>query len=194
MTSALLFLGLACVAVPSAAPSEALLRSMIAEAALAQAERPDPRWQAAQRDCAGLIRFSYREAFARLAPRHNARGLWRDLDGRAVAFADAETLLQQSFVSLGRRDNRVHELRSGDLLAFRQRVELGAEPVFHLMMVVRSQGVRAGDPLLVYHTGDRRGVRVGRLLELRDDAPLEWQPVTNNPACLGFYRYEGWMP
>ncbi|MGB8932604.1 MAG: DUF1175 family protein, partial [Anaeromyxobacteraceae bacterium] len=58
------------------APSEELLRSLIAETAAAQVEAIDPAWEEAQRDCAGLVRFAYRAAYRRLAPERVAAGLF----------------------------------------------------------------------------------------------------------------------
>jgi uncharacterized protein len=168
-----------------------LLRSMVGDVALEQVRAFDPRWNADQRDCAGLVRFAYHEAWRRLDPSRLDQPLWLDGQGKPASFADAETLLQGSFVNLGRDERAMRDLHTGDLLAFRQGVIGSAEEsidplVFHLMLVVRS-----GDQtLLVYHPGAKDSpVRVGTLCDILRAAPLEWRPTSANQSFLGFYRF-----
>lgn len=177
----------------SAAPSEGLARRLVAETAAAQVTAPDPAWEAAQRDCAGLVRFAYRAAFLRLAPGRVAEGLWRDAAGRPSPFADAATLLRHAFVPMGRGAEARRALRSGDLVAFVREGEEG--PVHHLMLVVRPEDPAHGGARVVYHPGERGApVREGRLDELARDAPPAWRPVPENPLFLGFYRFKEWHP
>lgn len=173
--------------------SEPLLRKMIAETAAAQVTAIDPAWEEAQRDCAGLVRFAYRQAWRRLAPARVEAGLFRDADGRPAPFADAATLLRQSFSLLGRGPDGRAALRAGDLAAF-AREEEGA-PVLHLMLVVRAEDPAHGPVHVVYHPGERGGaVRAGALDALARDAPAGWRPVPENPLFLGFYRWKEWTP
>ena len=185
--SALLFIALA------AAPSEAILRQMVTETAVAQLEAIDPRWHPDQRDCAGLVRFAYRAAFVTLHPERVRAGMWRDGRGRRVAFADAETLVASNFTAVGRGPESLASLKSGDLVAFRQQRSPNAAPVYHLMMIVRPED-RAHDPMhVIYHPGDRGdAVRIGSLASLLRDAPREWQPIPENPFFLGFFRLTEW--
>lgn len=166
---------------------DGVLRQLIAEVATAQVKAIDPAWQEAQRDCAGLVRFSYRSAFARLARDGKAPPLFLDQRGRAVDFADAETLVTRSFVPLGRGDEARRALRSGDVLAFRSERADG-EVVWHLMLaVVPAPGTGAR---VVYHPGEAGArVRTGALAALEREAPLEWRPTPSNPSFLGFFRY-----
>lgn len=174
--------------------SELLVRRMVAETALAQVEAIDPAWEEAQRDCAGLVRFAYRTAFRRLDPARAAVGPFRDASGRPAHFADAATLLRESFVRLGRDDAARASLRSGDLVAFAREDEGGA-PVHHLMIVVRAEDPAHGKVLVVYHPGEASAaVRVGSLDALERDAPAGWRPVPENPLFLGFYRLKEWSP
>lgn len=171
-----------------AATPSPMLRTVVADTALAQAETLDPSWHEAQRDCAGLVRFAYRAAYLRFAPERLEKGLWRDARDEAIAFADAETLLQHSFRRIGRDDAASRALESGDLVAYRQR-----DGTYHLMIAVRTDGPRVGDTLVVYHPGDGGArIRVGRLRDLVTTAPHEWRPVPENSAFLGFYRFEEW--
>jgi uncharacterized protein YfaT (DUF1175 family) len=188
---ATLLISLAAAATP---PSEALVRRVVAETALAQLARPDPAWAEPQRDCAGLVRFAYRTAFKRLAPARAASGPFRDSAGNAAHFADAATLLAGSFVFIGRDDAARSALRSGDLVAFAREDEDGA-PVHHLMLVVRPEDPAAGKALVVYHPGEKgAAVRSGLLEDLVRDAPRGWRPVSENPLFLGFYRLKDWIP
>jgi len=188
----------ALLASAAAAPSaradggaEAVLRRLVAETAVAQARRIDPGWEERQRDCAGLVRFAYRRAFARLAPERVAEGLFRDAEGRPAQFADAATLLRSTFAPLGRGEDARRELRSGDLAAF-ARDEDGV-PVFHLMLLVVADDPAHAPALVVYHPGAPGAeVRVGRLDDLARDAPGGWRPVPENPLFLGFYRFKEW--
>jgi uncharacterized protein YfaT (DUF1175 family) len=169
-----------------------LLQRAIAERALAQLQSFDPAWTPEQRDCAGLVRFVYRQAFQSLEPARAQRPLWRDGSGRPSDFADAEHLLAGSFFLLGRERSVGAALQSGDLVAFRQG-EPGAE-IFHLMLVVRDRDPAHG-AYVVYHPGEPgAAMRGGPLEELTRQAPHEWRPTAENPAFLGFYRFKEWSP
>jgi len=178
----------------AAAPSEAILRRLVAETAAAQAVRLDPAWPEAQRDCAGLVRFAYRTAFRRLDPARAARGPFLDGAGRPAHFADAATLLDRSFTPMGRDEAARARLRSGDLVAFAREDE-GGEPVHHLMLVIRPEDPAQQPALVVYHPGEPgAAVRSGRLDELLTQAPRGWRPVPENPLFLGFFRLKEWTP
>ncbi len=180
----------------AAEPREArdvLLRRELAHLALAQLQKMDPLWHPEQRDCAGLVRFVYRGAHKRFFPERLARPLWIDGRGQPSDFADAETLLTRNFVSLGRGPAAREALRTGDLVAFRQEQEAG--PVFHLMLVVRPEDKAHAPARVVYHPGEKgAAVRTGVLLRLATEAPIEWRPVTQNSAFLGFFRFKEWTP
>lgn len=174
-------------------PSEDLLRKAIAEIAAAQVEAMDPAWEEAQRDCAGLVRFAYRSAFAKLAPERVAAGLFRDAAGAPAHFADASTLLRRSFGRIGRGPEARAALRAGDLAAFAR--EEDDAPVLHLMLVLRGPDPAHGRAQVVYHPGEKgAGVRAGPLDALARDAPGGWRPVPENPLFLGFYRWKEWLP
>ncbi|HSP81068.1 MAG TPA: DUF1175 family protein [Myxococcaceae bacterium] len=169
-----------------------LLRRELAHVALAQVRQQDPRWHPDQRDCAGLVRFSYRAAYRRFRPERLESPLWRDDKGEPSDFADAETLLTHSFVLLGRDEATRESLRTGDLLAFRQERDSG--PIFHLMLVVRPEDKAHAPTRVVYHPGEKgAAVRTGVLESLATEAPVEWRPVPRNTAFLGFFRFKEWM-
>ncbi|MBZ4375423.1 DUF1175 family protein [Corallococcus sp. AS-1-6] len=169
-----------------------LLRREVAQVALAQVKAFDAAWQPAQRDCAGLIRYAYRTAYRRVAAERLASPLWRDARGGPSDFADAETLISRSFAPLGRGEDAREQLRTGDVVAFRQEHDAG--PVFHLMLVVRPEDRAHAPARVVYHPGEAGArVRTGVLDSLATEAPLEWRPVPANAAFLGFFRFKEWM-
>lgn len=171
---------------------DVLLRRELGQVALAQIEKFDPAWHPDQRDCAGLVRFAYRSAYKRFFPERLDHPLWLDVQGRPSEFADAETLLTRSFVPLGRDEATAETLRTGDLVAFRQEHDSG--PVFHLMLVVRPEDKAHAPARVVYHPGEKgAAVRTGVLHRLATEAPLEWRPVPQNTAFLGFFRFKEWM-
>jgi uncharacterized protein len=163
-------------------------------------------WTREQQDCAGLIRFAWREAlrthdrrwFQRfksftqpVAPDVRAIALDRNpLGGERLfltdtgsfsEFADARTLMTQNcvFVSQDRR----HAL-AGDLLFYHQ-PWIQRFP-YHVMIYTGQ------DDFVVYHTGgsatDQGEVRKVRLSLLDRHPNARWRPVTHNVHFLGFYR------
>ena len=185
---------LLAVAAQPQVPAEGLARQIIAEVALQQLRRPSPAWQPAQRDCAGLVRFVYHEAAARLAPSRLEAGLWRDGRGGTTPFADAATLLAHSFVSLGRDAVARAQIDTGDLLAFRQPDGPDGDPVYHLMLTVVPQGAAPDGAWVVYHPGEGGAeVRAGVLGELVRRAPTRWRPGAENPGFLGVFRWKEWI-
>lgn len=169
------------------APPVALLRAALADVAVSQARAIDPRWQEAQRDCAGLVRFALREAHRRVWPVRLRTPLFQGPFG-PTHFADAQSLLAESFTKVGRE---VALALTGDLLAFRQpRLEGDS---FHLMVVVRPDDPAHGRPHVVYHPGSPgAAVRAGPLDELLAQAPAEWRPSPSNPSFLGVFRFKEW--
>jgi uncharacterized protein YfaT (DUF1175 family) len=183
----------AVLAAPAPETRDVLLRRQVARVALAQVRKQDSAWHLDQRDCAGLIRFAFRTAYKNVAPERLATPLWRNERGQPADFADAEMLLQQSFMPLGRDDAARDAVRTGDVLAFRQEHDSGT--VFHLMLVVRPEDRAHAPARVVYHPGEKgAAVRTGLLQNLATEAPLEWRPVPNNAGFLGFFRFKEWMP
>ena len=177
---------------PAVAHSDALLRRVVADVAVAQVARPDAAWEPAQRDCAGLVRYAYRTAFKRLRPERLERPLFVDAAGHAADFADVENLVRgHSFVRLGRDEGARRRLQTGDVLVYRQ--DRGDDDVaWHMMLAIVPAGA---EPRVVYHPGHASpgepppAVRHGSLRELEREAPLLWRADIENPAFLGFFRF-----
>lgn len=176
-----------------------------------QLEGPSPAWEPAQRDCAGLVRFAFREA---LAPHTQA---WHDRTGftggsaggdpspafgrawRAgfptpegvQPFAKGAFLRRFACVPLGRD---LTLARPGDLIFFARG---GARPEpDHVMAFVRPDV--DGAPVLLYDTGPEGTgtsrqpgeVRRVRLEDLLHHPDPEFRPLAENPAFLGLYRWQ----
>ncbi len=198
---------------------EQAMRQSVVSLALSQRTRRSPQWEPAQHDCAGLVRFSYREALkarslgqlralalppgVRLpAVSEEARrvfpfypNLWQiggDADNRPAfsAFADAETLLAWNFEARG-YDPQLAQ--PGDILAFRRSAEnflaLDVSGDYHLMLVTEPIHPD-GRALVVYHNGSSPGeVRSVMLRELYSSPDPTWMPVSSNPYYLGVYQW-----
>ncbi|MGC4115580.1 MAG: DUF1175 family protein [Myxococcales bacterium] len=179
--------------------------------ALAQAPEPEAAFDPSQRDCAGLVRYAWRESLkkhdAAFAARHP--GLPRLPEIRAFHYPAVPVLgtrlfrvgagpldpapgaLERDFaesaqaVRLAEGSARRLEgpARRGDLLLFAR-----PDGAHHLMIVAED----GADPLLVYHTGphdDGPGeVRRVRFAALSAHPDPLWRPSPANPAFLGAWR------
>jgi hypothetical protein len=176
-----------------------------------QLEGPSPAWEPAQRDCAGLLRFAFREAWgphteawrSRVAfaassvsgdPSQSMAGPWRHAFPTPEGwrpFAKGAFLRRLACVPLGRE---LSEARPGDLLFF-ARGGAHAQPD-HAMAFVRPD--TDGQPVLLYHTGPEGSgatraegeVRRVRLDELMHHPDAEFRPLPENPAFLGVFRWK----
>jgi uncharacterized protein YfaT (DUF1175 family) len=195
------------------------LRTAVVRLALEQRRQPSPRWEPAQRDCAGLVRFAFREALhprspAQLAalaappelfvppvsdvarhllpayPRIWEVGVDAAGRGRFDDFADAETLVGYNF---RREPIAAADARAGDLLVYRK--TLAADEPYHLMIAGgRGPGAR---PIVVYHNGADgadAAVRVVTLDELVRSPDPVWIPDARNPHFLGVYAWKRFRP
>jgi uncharacterized protein len=198
---------------------ERAMRTAVARLGVEQARGMSPRWEPAQRDCAGLVRFAYREALrARSTAQLEQLGIpkrlflpavseaarrmfpaypdiWAvgfDGNGREhfAAFADAETLIGYSF---RRSAARPTDAMPGDLLVYRK--TLAADEPYHLMLLA-GRG-RSGRMLAVYHNGadaPAGEVRVVPLDDLDRSPDAVWIPDEHNPHFLGVYRWNRFRP
>jgi uncharacterized protein YfaT (DUF1175 family) len=181
-----------------------------------QLDALSPAWEPAQRDCAGILRFAFREAWAPhdAAWRHRT-GFGLAFEGRSPSpsfkggwggpwaqafwtdegwnpFARGSQLRLHNCVFLGRE---LASGRPGDLLFF---ARSGArETPDHAMALVRPD--RDGMPMLLYHTGPESPARsVGsegevrrvRFDELMQHPNPDFRPHPDNPAFLGVYRWK----
>lgn len=173
-----------------------------------QLDGPSPAWEAAQRDCAGLLRFAFREAWGPHTESWRARvdfrgpsvasdpapelaGPWRRAfptpEGWAP-FAKGIYLRELACLPLGRDPGLA---RPGDLVFFARG---GARPQpDHAMAFVRPDA--DGQPVLLYHTGPEGLGQPGelrrvRLEDLEHHPDPAFRPHPENPAFLGVYRWK----
>ncbi len=155
-------------------------------------------------DCAGLIRYSYRETLRRhddgwrnglglrLVPSLPAvRGmanpgvnLFRTGPDSSAQFADAKTLRQWNthFVT---RDAR--QAQPGDILFYKQASQ---HMPFHTMVFIGASQVDGSvGPWLVYHTGPGGEIRRIALSEMMRHPDPQWRPLSANENFLGIYRW-----
>ena len=193
---------------------EVALRESLTRLALLQSRKLSPLWDPQQRDCAGLVRFSYREGLrARSAEQLDKLGVPRKLSLPAVSllgrhifpqypriwqagidpaefndFADAETLVGYNFVRTGLRPDQVE---AGDLLVYRK--DVSSDEPWHLMLAAPN----GQQPLFVYHngaSGSEAAVRVVSLGDLEHSPDPTWLPLSNNPNFLGVYQWKRFRP
>ncbi|GAB6139863.1 hypothetical protein JCM14076_05920 [Methylosoma difficile] len=197
-------------------PDETALRESVTNIALLQAQRPSPFWEPKQRDCAGLVRFSYRIALeARDSKRTAKLGIPNQLKLPPVSpqarlalpdfpkiwqtgfsnnspsygyFADAETLIGYNFRLKSRQ---LETARSGDLLVYQKPMD-NDEP-YHLMLFAAAHP----ENLVVYHNGahgEEAQVRVVPVSELLASPDPVWIPSNENPYFLGVYEWNRLRP
>jgi uncharacterized protein YfaT (DUF1175 family) len=176
-----------------------------------QLEGPSHAWEPAQRDCAGILRFAFREAWGphteawrnRLGfsapsiagePSLAMAGPWRFAFPTPEGwepFAKGALLRRLACLPMGRE---VVEARPGDLVFF-ARGGAHAQPD-HAMAFVRPD--TDGQPVLLYHTGPEGSgatrsegeVRRVRLDELLHHPNPDFRPLPENPAFLGVFRWK----
>ncbi len=108
----------------------------------------------------------------------------QDLETGAFSnYADTKNLLLHNTVFLGKEPNG---LKNGDLLFFFQ----SADQSYHLMIYLLSKGGK----YLLYHTGPSDTTEGElRLIEyktLENFPVIDWRPIPQNQAFLGFYRFK----
>ncbi len=161
-------------------------------------------------DCAGLIRYAFREALRahtpewqrqanlpmapalpeirrRPSPAPHGWPLFRVGEREYAEFADASTIIRLNSRRLG---SDLKALHPGDLLYFRQSSQAMAD---HLMVFVGASRFESGAAdWVVYHTGPIDGrpgeVRKTRLADLVRHPLARWRPLLANPAFIGVFR------
>lgn len=171
-----------------------------------QLDGPSPAWEPAQRDCAGLLRFAFREAWGPHTEAWKERVGW---EGGPVAGEPSRALAspwRRAFLT----DEGWRPFAKGALLRRLNCEALGRDPVLakpgdliffarggghvqpdHAMAFVRPDA--DGMPVLLYHTGPEGSaageVRRVRLDDLQHHPDPDFRPVPDNPAFLGVYRW-----
>lgn len=190
----------------------AAFRSWFTFLAEAQFFRETPALPAEISDCAGLIRYAYREALRTHDGNWSKKSglplvpaipqirkyeypftpwgaaLFRTGAATLAEFADAGTLLRYNthFVS---RD--IRQARPGDLIFFRQ--EDAAMPYHSMIYLGPSQIEESRGPYVVYHTGPSQEthgeIRRPSVSDLQKHPDPGWHLTMENPHYLGVYRW-----
>jgi len=188
------------------------MRESVANLALFQSRKVSETWTPAQQDCAGLVRFVYRESLkARTLKQRNLLKIPEKMFFPTVSeasralfpmypkiwvthresgkiyyshFADAETLVSQNFSFVSKN---VNDLKKGDLLVYKKQ-DASLEP-WHLM-IYAGEHVQTG--VVVYHngsTGKNAQIRIVSLQELLHSPDAQWIPVEKNTQFLGVFKW-----
>lgn len=193
------------------------VRQTVTRLALLQSRKISPAWHARQQDCAGLVRFAYREAleprsarqlkdlsvptalylppvsaFSRRVvnqfPKIWQTGFGQEGEPSFAAFADAETLLSFNF---HKKTRDLSLARNGDILVFQKAMD--DEQPYHLMIYVENHPTG----LVVYHngaSGKEAQVRVVSVPDLLASPDTTWVPSATNPHFLGVYEWNRFKP
>ncbi len=192
-------------------PDKAELRSFVDRqnfrrwfAAIAEMQfyRMSEEWNAEQRDCAGLIRFAWREALRKhdrpwfqkmgtdyepVAPDVRAFNLDTNPLGEKLFRTDFGSFQEGDLAS-----GKFAEAERGDLLFFHQ--PWVQRFPYHAMIFI-GEPVRDGEGAadwVVYHTGssptDEDTLKKVRLAVLDHHPDKRWRPIEGNSNFLGFYR------
>jgi len=167
-------------------------------------------WQDAQRDCAGLIRYAYREAMKE----HDAQWLARSGIGIDKNIPDIRRFHYPAVPVLGDRifkqkaggaldastfgtfadaetlvthnagfvSRNVSDAKKGDILFFR--IVSGGRNQYHSMIVA---GTENGEPVIIYHTGKEDIIKRVPLSYLKESRVF--YPAQSNEKFLGVYRF-----
>ncbi len=184
----------------------------IVNLALFQARSISSNWAKEQQDCAGLIRFVYKEALkTRTIKQRNelklpvklnfpsvsnaARNIfpffpkiWKISADQYSAFADAENLITFNFDFISKN---INDLKPGDILVFNKNTS-SLEP-WHLMLYV---GKEYNKPLAIYHNGDKgkyAKIRIISIIDLLNSPDPQWMPTQNNPFFMGIYKWKSFQ-
>jgi uncharacterized protein YfaT (DUF1175 family) len=179
-------------------------RDWFVRISLSQYLKENSSWNRKERDCSGLIRFAYKESLKEhdLSWQQKSgivldknlpdvrefhypdipnigMNLFQIGDKKFGQFADAGTLekFHTSFVS-----RTIASGLSGDILFFRSDRGVGSN--YHSMIIVKGE---TENPLLLYHTGSERGIKLIRAKELFQSETFS--PETTNRHFLGVYRF-----
>ncbi len=184
----------------------------IVNLALFQARSISLNWAKEQQDCAGLIRFVYKEAIKKrtIKQRNNLKlpeklnfpgvsnavrnifpffpDIWKISATHYSSFADAENLVMFNFDYVSKN---INDLMPGDLLVFNKN-NSSLEP-WHLMLYV---GKEYNKPLAIYHNGDKgkyAKIRIVSINDLSNSPDPQWMPNHNNPFFMGIYKWKSFQ-
>jgi len=171
----------------SESPWREAVESRMLRIALGNSKRISGYWDPQQRDCAGFVRFLYREALS-----GNAE-LWTNREAKKVSYVGADELVAYNFEFLS---SNVHDpnLRTGDLFVYYSDKKMIGDS-WHLMVLLKGQNEVSERAMLAYHSGaadESETLKKVWLKDLESTSVTEWRPQIQNPSFRGVYRWKGW--
>ena len=174
------------IAPPVVVEDQSFYKMKIIRIALDQSESPSEAWEPQQRDCAGFVRFVYKNALNNKSP------LWLSWQNEKTNFATAELLVVKNFTKIS--DEIGDSIQTGDILVF-HREDQKKEDQWHLMILMESPWEQK-KWLVTYHNGAHDETGGVKKLWLNDliNAPQEnWKPIKDNRNYVGVYRWNKWV-
>ncbi len=170
-------------------------RLKLVKLALEQSEQFSNRWQPDQRDCAGFVRFLYRDAVV------GNSEIWLNKELKPAAFVTAKELIAYNFERIeiqGNLEDAVAQgqVRSGDVLVFHRPHQKRVEDEWHLMIALQSPFGHQKEMIWTYHNGEmgpQGEVRKVSISDLSSSPFSEWRPTVQNPNFYGIYRWKEWL-
>jgi uncharacterized protein len=189
--------------------SQMLFRQRLLLIAELQLKSISPAWQDLQRDCAGLIRFSYIQALQKPTAEWLKSTGFKALKGRSALeypwelyeklqmwpfkiskgryrdknqfsnFADAEHLMKYHTVFM---EKNIENALPGDLVFFFNPQK--EEMPYHAMLVTKT----APELELIYHTGGNEGLKKVKISYLQHSP--DFYPHKSNIYYMGVYRFK----
>lgn len=161
-----------------------LKRLNMTQIALSQGDKISGYWDPKQRDCAGFVRFLYRESL------FDASDKFVDKDGSPVDYIEASDLVAFNFTRITRDYDR-NLLKAGDILVyfFPEKID-GSD--WHLMVYLEPLRGSSDRNLAIYHNGmSGKEAKVQKVWidELVKNDSGAWKPDISNKNFLGFYRW-----
>lgn len=159
-------------------------RIRLTRLALEQSENISPAWDPSQRDCAGFVRFLFRQAVAQ------GPHIWKDKNGSATPYLRGQELISSNFSKVD-----LSEIATGDVLVY-ERHGQKVEDTWHLMVVLKAPAAFAKKTLVIYHNGEhgpKGEIRKVWLEDLITSPWTEWRPLSGNANFHGVYRWKAWL-
>ncbi len=163
-----------------------IIRQKLLQVSLEQVKKISGHWDVSQRDCAGFIRFVYKEAVG------SSSLMWVNQKGELTSYLGAQELFSFNFDYLG-HDLESDSLETGDLMVFS--LPNNGEDNWHLILLLRSPPGAPHKLLAMYHNGEKGKRAMLKRVWAQDFLAAEhgpWSARKENASFLGIFRWKGW--
>jgi uncharacterized protein YfaT (DUF1175 family) len=165
---------------------EKIIRQKLTQVSLEQANQLSGHWDVSQRDCAGFIRFVYKEAVG------STSMMWINQKGVLTSYLSAQELFSFNFDYLSHDLNDDH-IETGDLMVFS--LPNNGEDNWHLILLLKSPPGAPQKILAMYHNGEKGKKALLKRVWAQDFLSAEhgpWSARKDNANFLGIFRWKGW--